>query len=142
MADIDLVGPCGVYCGSCRHYLVLKKDQLEKRGFKKGCTGCRIRNKNCAFIRRDCPPLRKNEFDFCYECKNFPCKNLIKLDSRHKTSYGDTPIENLRKIQEIGVKMWIDGQKKLYACPKCGGEICIHDEECFDCGHNYNPHKD
>ena len=30
MADIDLVGPCGVYCGSCRHYLVLKKDQLEK----------------------------------------------------------------------------------------------------------------
>ena len=35
MADIDLIGPCGVYCGSCRHYLVLKKNQLEKRGFKK-----------------------------------------------------------------------------------------------------------
>jgi hypothetical protein len=142
MEAIDLVGPCGIYCGSCRHYLVLKKDLLEKRGLKKGCEGCRIQNKNCSFIKRDCRSLRKKEYEFCIECEDFPCQNLIKLDNRHRRNYGDKPIDNLKKIKKIGLEMWSEEQKNIYACPRCGGEICIHDEECYDCGYKYNPHKE
>src|SRR6056297_255330 len=141
MKEIDLVGPCGIYCGSCRHYLVLKKKKLKERGFKRGCEGCRIRFKKCAFVRRDCVSLRKKEIEFCYECSDFPCDNISKLDARHKSNYGDKPIENLRVIENIGVKAWIEKQEELYSCPECGGDICIHDEDCYDCGFNYNLHK-
>ena len=72
----NLAAPCGLYCGTCRQFLLRKKDLLEERGYKTGCKGCRIRNKKCAFIRRDCPTLRKQEVEFCYECEKFPCQNL------------------------------------------------------------------
>ena len=66
---------------------------------------------------------------------------LTKLDTRHKESYGDSPISNLIGIQEIGIKKWLLEQEKLYTCPNCGGNLSVHDDECFDCGHKYNPHK-
>lgn len=80
MVNINLAAPCGIYCGICRQNLALKKEKLEEKGLKWGCQGCRIRNKNCTFIRRDCDLLRKNKIDFCYECEDFACQNLEKID--------------------------------------------------------------
>jgi len=137
----NLAAPCGIYCGACRHYLVLKKKILEERGFKLGCKGCRIRNKNCVFIRKDCPLLQKNEINYCFECKKFPCQNLKKIDKRYRERYYVNLIENLKRNKEIGVETWLQEQKELYTCPQCKGEICIHDEECYDCGKKINPNK-
>jgi hypothetical protein len=139
MVENNLAAPCGIYCGMCRQYLALKKDLLEEKGLKWGCQGCRIRHKNCTFIRRDCPSLRKNEIDFCYECEKFPCQNLKKIDKIYRERYSVYLIENLKRIKEIGVEKWLQEQKELYTCPECGGEICIHDVECYDCGNNINP---
>ncbi|MFX1257748.1 MAG: DUF3795 domain-containing protein [Promethearchaeota archaeon] len=141
MKETVLIAPCGLYCGACRSYLLLKKDLLEERGYKMGCKGCKIRDKNCAFIKRDCPDIRKKKIEYCFECEKIPCQNLKKLDNRYNKKYGINILENLRQIQDIGAEKWIKEQKKFYTCPKCGGEICVHDEECFDCGHNYNPNK-
>ena len=141
MIEHNLAAPCGIYCGACRAYLVLKKDQLEKRGFKKGCQGCRIRNKNCVFIRKNCPALKRKEIEFCYECKNFPCEKLVTLDAMYRERYCVNMIQNLKRIEEIGVEPWLQEQQKLYTCPHCGGEICVHDEECYDCGMRINPNK-
>lgn len=141
MENNNLAAPCGIYCGACRQYLLEKKDLLEKRGYKQGCKGCRIRNKICAFIRRDCIALRKNKLEFCYECEKFPCQKLQKLDIHYQERYSVNMINNLKRNKEIGVKKWLKEQKKLYTCPKCGGEICVHDAECFDCGNKINPNK-
>jgi predicted RNA-binding Zn-ribbon protein involved in translation (DUF1610 family) len=141
MIDNNLAAPCGIYCGACRHYLALKKNQLEQRGFKRGCEGCRIRNKNCAFIRRDCPALKKNQIEYCYECNSFPCQNLQKMDHLYQNRYAVNMIGNLKRIKEIGVARWLQEQKVFYICPQCGGEICIHDEKCYDCGNKMNPNK-
>ncbi|MFX1326307.1 MAG: DUF3795 domain-containing protein [Promethearchaeota archaeon] len=141
MVDNNLVAPCGIYCGACRQYLLLKKDLLEERGYKKGCKGCRIRNKNCAFIRRDCTALKKKELDYCYECEQFPCHNLKKIDSQYRKRWSVNLIENLKRIEEIGVEQWLQEQKELYTCPECGGEICIHDAECYDCSNKFNPNE-
>ncbi|MFX0142489.1 MAG: DUF3795 domain-containing protein [Candidatus Hodarchaeota archaeon] len=141
MVDNNLAAPCGIYCGFCRQYLVLKKDLFEEKGLKLGCKGCRIRNKKCAFIRRDCPPLLKNEIDFCHECEEFPCENLENLNYIYVERYSVNLINNLKRIQEIGAGKWLEEQNKLYTCPNCGGEICIHDKECYDCGNNVNPNK-
>jgi len=139
MVDRTLAAPCGIYCGACRQYLVAKKDLLEERGFKTGCKGCRIINKNCAFIRRDCPKLRKKEIEFCYECEKFPCQNLKKIDKTYSERYSLSLIDNLYRIEEVGVEKWLQEQEKLYTCPECEGEICVHDSECYDCGNKINP---
>jgi len=139
MIDNNLAAPCGIYCGACRQYLLWKKDLLEERGYKIGCKGCRIRNKNCAFIRRYCPALKKKELDYCYECEQFPCQKLQKIDSLYRERYSVNMVENLKRIEEIGVEKWLQEQKELYTCPECGGEICVHDAECYDCGMKINP---
>ncbi|MFX0029561.1 MAG: DUF3795 domain-containing protein [Candidatus Hermodarchaeota archaeon] len=141
MVDNNLAAPCGIYCGMCRQYLALKKELLEEKGLKWGCKGCRIRHKNCAFIRRDCPSLRKKELDFCYECEKFPCQNLQKIDALYRERYSVNIVKNLKRIKENGVEKWLQEQKLHYTCPECGGEICIHDTECYDCGLKYNPNR-
>ncbi len=132
--EMNLAAPCGMYCGACRHYLVLKKDLLKKKGFKRGCVGCRIRNKKCVHIKKDCAKIRNNQIDFCIDCGDFPCNNLNKIENRYKQKYDVSLIENLRKLKEIGVNEWLEEQDKRWKCPECGGNICIHDQECFDCG--------
>ena len=139
MNEKNLAAPCGVYCGACRSYLLLKKDLLEERGYKSGCNGCRIRNKKCSYIKRDCALIRKNEIEFCYECDTFPCSNLKKLDEMYSKRYGVSQIKNLKRLQEVGFEQWIQEKEKLYQCLDCGGEICVHDAECFDCGNKLNP---
>jgi len=141
MVDNNLAAPCGLFCGSCRQYLAWKKDLLEEKGLKIGCKGCRIRNKNCMFIRRDCPALRKKELEFCYECEKFPCQKLQKMDDLYQGRYFVSLVENLKRIEDIGVDMWLKEQEKLYTCPNCEGEICVHDAECYDCGNKINPNK-
>jgi len=139
MNDINLAAPCGMYCGACRSYLILKKNLFEEKGRKNGCKGCRIRNKNCSFIKRDCALIRKNEINFCYECDSFPCSNLKKIDERYTERYNVSFVQNLKRLQEIGLEQWFKEKESLYRCAECGGEICVHDAECFDCGKKVNP---
>ena len=94
-----------------------------------------------AFIRRDCPKLRKNELEFCFECNNFPCSNLDKLDKTYQKQYQVSLINNLKRNEEIGTEKWLKEQEKLYTCQDCGGQICLNDEECYDCQKKINPNK-
>ncbi len=135
----ELASRCGLYCGACRPYLLAKKGLLEQRGYKKGCKGCWVQNKNCAFVKNDCVPLRKNDVKFCFECGRFPCANLKRLDTRYRRKYSVSLIKNLERMREIGVLKWVEEQQQLYKCAKCGGEICVHDAEYYDCGNHCNP---
>ncbi|NVM00767.1 MAG: DUF3795 domain-containing protein [Candidatus Helarchaeota archaeon] len=132
--EMNLAAPCGMYCGTCRQYLVLKKNLLKERGFKRGCEGCRIRNKNCVFLRKFCAKIRKKEIDFCFECEEFPCENRKKIDDIYSERYNYSFVDNLYRIKEIGVKKWLKEQENKWKCPECGGNLCIHDNECYDCG--------
>ncbi len=117
-----------MYCGYCRHYL------WRELGLKAGCEGCRVRNKNCAFIRRDCPALRKGTIHFCYECSDFPCANLKKIDDRYRKRYHTSFIADLERMKTIGVDAWLQEKQEAAKCPACGGHLCIHDSKCYDCG--------
>ena len=74
-------------------------------------------------------------------------KNFSKV--RGKVDEKDARIKELEekhekiteRIEEIGVEQWLREQKKLYTCPQCEGEICVHDEECYDCGLKINPNE-
>ena len=135
MSNISLIAPCGIYCGSCRHFLAKSEGKLEHESLKHGCDGCRVRNKNCAFIKKNCPALRKQEIEFCFECNKFPCANLKALNNRHKSRYNVNLVENLKKIRNIGADLWLEEQTAKFTCPECKGRISVHDSKCYSCGH-------
>jgi hypothetical protein len=108
-----LVARCGLWCGACRAYLLQKKDLFEEKGYKRGCNGCWVQNKNCAFLRKKCPYLGKT-LDFCFECHLMPCEPLEKLNDGYKKRYHVNLVENLRRMKEIGLDKWISEQEKLY----------------------------
>lgn len=136
--EYNLAGPCGFYCGTCRHYLARSKGLLEEKNLKHGCKGCRLQTKICAWVRRDCVLLRKHHIDFCFECADFPCEKLRQFDRRHVRDDHISPIENLRRIQQLGAAGWLKEQEEMWRCPECGGNLCVIDRTCYDCGYTFS----
>lgn len=42
-------------------------------------------------------------------------------------------MENSEFIRQHGLNVFIEKQKEMYTCAKCGGVISIHDRECSEC---------
>jgi len=129
----DLVAPCGMNCTLCASYLALVNDVKSKGIRMPYCAGCRPRNKNCAFLKKQCTRLMNGEVAFCFECSDFPCDRLRTIDSRYKSRYRMSMIENLNFIKEHGMQNFLEKQKKLWKCLNCGELICCHNGICFKC---------
>ena len=129
----ELIAPCGMNCGVCSSYLAMEND-LKKKGFgKTSCAGCRIRGRKCYYTAK-CNWLRKDPGRFCYECEDFPCRNIITLDKRYRTYYHMSMIENLEYIQKRGMAEFLNKESIKWRCPECGGIICCHNGICYSCG--------
>ncbi len=98
------------------------------------CTGCRPRDKKCAFLKKGCELLLNNKVHLCYDCDIFPCERLIHLDKRYRTNFKMSMIENLEFIKENGIKQFLEKEEARWKCPRCGGIISCHNGICFDCG--------
>jgi hypothetical protein len=126
----NLIAPCGMNCSLCLGY---QRD-------KNKCPGCKSRDayessygKKC--IIRNCQILRENKMEFCSEvCEKYPCKRLKNLDKRYKTKYGMSMIENLESIKKLGIKIFLENQKKKWTCKKCSELLCVHRDFCLKCG--------
>jgi hypothetical protein len=81
--------------------------------------------------------FKKQEIDFCYQCDKLPCSNRGRIDQIYKDKYGIDLVGNLQRLKEIGVKEWLKEQEAKWKCPECGGTVCVHDRECFECGYKY-----
>jgi len=127
----DLVSYCGIYCGACPS---LYKSCLgcrteEKRGQKRiSKWGCRIRT---------CCHDDKN-LGFCFECPDYPCKQLAKLKNSHledeRYDYRHQMFYNLVRIEKIGLEDWLEEQSEIWTCSKCGGRVAFYKNKCLDCG--------
>lgn len=128
-----LIAPCGMNCGVCVSYLARKND-LNKQGFKKTyCEGCLPRGKNCLHMGDQCQTLREGLVRFCYECADFPCKQLKGLDKRYSTKYHMSMIDNLKMIKEEGIESFLRKEEGKWVCPDCGDTICCHNGLCLKC---------
>ncbi|MEW5736373.1 MAG: DUF3795 domain-containing protein [Thermodesulfobacteriota bacterium] len=123
------IAPCGMNCGICYAYLRVKNQ----------CPGCRtfaaeepVSIARCKI--RNCELVKQGKVKFCFECQTFPCKNLKNLDKRYRTKYGMSEVENLEYIRENGIEKFIRNEKKRWACPQCGGTMCVHKKRCSKCG--------
>jgi len=129
----ELIAPCGMNCAVCSGYLALEHDVKAKGVRMPYCKGCRPREKKCAFLKKRCDLLLNKQVEYCYECKDFPCKNLKHLDKRYRTLYRMSFIENLTFIKEHGVDKFLEKQREEWKCSNCGGVICCHNGICFNC---------
>ncbi len=131
---VDLIAPCGMNCGVCKAYLAYSRNVPYKKGKVYHCPGCRVRDKNCAFIKRDCHRKVGKQLTFCFECTDMPCKRLVKLDELYRARYGMSMVENLKIIKEKGISEFIRSQTEKYRCPSCGDVVSVHDGKCYACG--------
>jgi hypothetical protein len=133
VANSDLIAPCGMNCAICANYIVWKNN-LKSKGIRMpACTGCRIREKQCAYIKKWCPNLRSGNANFCYQCADFPCHRLKKINARYRSRYHMSMIENLLFIKYYGMEAFLAWQKNRWHCPSCGGMISCHNGLCFKC---------
>ncbi|MCW4023597.1 MAG: DUF3795 domain-containing protein [Candidatus Bathyarchaeota archaeon] len=130
----DLIAPCGMNCGICKAYLAYSRGVPRKKGQVTHCTGCIARDKNCAFIKRDCEKIRKKQIRFCHECPDMPCMRLAKIDELYRTRYGMSMVENQKFIKENGMEKFLKSQAERYLCPNCGDVVSVHDGKCYKCG--------
>ena len=119
------IAPCGMNCGICRVYLREKNK----------CPGCRGSDANKPVTRvvckiKTCELFQKGKARFCFKCKKCPCNILKHLDVRYRTRYNMSMLENLESIKKIGIKKFIGSEKITWACPECGGIICVHTGSC------------
>ena len=88
--------PCGIYCKRC--------PGVESFG----CTGCRDRKgrilKFPVCKTYDC--VTGKGYDFCYECKDFPCEMLQPIVNFEIFRQHNSKVYNLVMIKKLGVKEW------------------------------------
>ena len=110
--EILIIAPCGMNCSICMAYLREKNKCPGCKGtdLKKPVTRVECKIKNCETVKR-------NETNFCYECKEFPCNNLRHLDKRYRTKYKMSMIENLENIKQMGMRRFLINEKSRWLAP-------------------------
>ena len=129
--DATLISQCGINCGACYAffgYTMAGKKRLQP------CMGCKARQSLCAFIKKGCKLIaEKKPVDYCFECPEFACENLVKMDTVYQERFSLSLIENLNYIKEKGMDAFLEKEKQEKTCPTCGGVICIHTKRCYNC---------
>lgn len=127
---IELIAPCGMNCALCMAWLRSKNH----------CPGCRgedaVKPKSCVgCIIKNCKILEETGAKYCStKCRKYPCRRLRDLDKRYRSKYHMSMLENLADIEELGIRAFVRNEKERWACPECGGIICVHRGSCSSCG--------
>ena len=121
-----MFAPCGMNCKVCYKHCYHKKPCAgclkSDMGKPEYCRKCRI---------KECVRLRG--FSYCFECSDYPCKQIKSLEKSYNNRYQASLVENSRMVQKQGLEQFMEQQKAKYTCPACGGIISIHDKECSEC---------
>jgi hypothetical protein len=127
----DLIAPCEINCAICSRYLAYKNSLRRSQ-----CIDRRPGNRNCTYLFGKFPEGNNAATDnraFCYDCKQYPCKKLNRVDERYRRNYRVSTRENLEYIRQVGISQFIEEQYAKHRCSRCGGLISIHNRKCFRC---------
>jgi hypothetical protein len=124
--DPGVIAYCGVNCLACSAHL----------GGKHPCPGCResveqITRKSCRDCQiKSCATGRGH--DGCWQCDDFPCARIKRLDQRYRRNY------NLDLIQagmdaRHDMDSFLQAQQARFTCASCGGVIDQHHQHCSEC---------
>ena len=127
---VELVAPCGMDCGVCIGHL---RD-------RRPCPGCNDKDDSakpnhcvvCAIKR--CEHLAEGSSALCIECPVFPCARLRRLDTRYRSKYRMSMIENLGEVRRVGAEAFVESERARWACGHCGALLSVHRTACPACG--------
>jgi hypothetical protein len=132
----DLIAPCGMNCRLCWGFIREKNT----------CPGC-LRNDNQESAKskyrtrckiRQCKQIAKGKNRFCSDnCDSFPCTRLRQLYKRYRTKYEMSMIENLKMVNEVGIRQFVRNEYEKWVCLECGELICVHKPKCLSCGNKW-----
>lgn len=124
--DVSMFAPCGMNCKVCYKHCCHKKSCAgclnSDKGKPEHCRKCKI---------KDC--IKEKSLSYCFDCDEYPCKLIKRLERSYNERYQASLIENSRFVQAHGLEPFMEWQKEQFTCPKCGGIISIHDSECSEC---------
>ena len=133
----NLIAPCGMNCRLCWGYIREKNrcpGCLNIGGHESQKSKCRT---TCKI--KNCEEIIKGKTKCCSDrCERFPCARLKQLDKRYRTKYGMSMIDNLKTINEVGVRHFIRNEKVKWLCPECGEMLCAHRPVCLSCGYKWH----
>ena len=116
------ISVCGLNCAKCSIYLAGQGDEEAMKtmlGVLKDvkpesivCGGCRGSldihwSANCKFLACS----KKKGLKYCFECTQFPCDDLKAFASDGFPHHKKT-VENMKRMKEIGIDIWLEEQKK------------------------------
>ncbi len=132
MFKANMIAPCGLDCNICSQAL-LKNDP---------CPGCNGPDNHkpefcamyCGIIL--CRKRRENGYQYCDECPDYPCGEVMEKETRYTTQYPhrESPLENLQTIREHGMDTFLKNEESMWTCPTCGKPFSVHDRCCPHCG--------
>jgi len=130
----NLIAPCGMNCRLCWGYIRERNrcpgclmDDIQESQKSKYRTTCKIRN---------CEQIIKTKYCSA-SCSSFPCTRLKQLDKRYRIKYEMSMIDNLKMINEVGIRHFIRNEKVKWNCPECAEMICVHKPTCLSCGYKW-----
>ncbi|MFQ5883725.1 MAG: DUF3795 domain-containing protein [Thermoplasmata archaeon] len=144
MADLSLVGRCGLYCGACGIYRAYRDggEYLEKVAESFDCSPQLVRCEGCQDLTTECwgnnckivNCLRGKGLSFCFECEDLDaCEEYSSLYEGYK-ELGANLKRNLERIESGDSEKWIEEEDERWRCRSCGKPVSYHMEECHQCG--------
>ena len=125
---LQLVAPCGLYCGGCPLYQARTDRALaEKIAQRQGipvdevpvCLGCRAQEGHIPVMGEpicgtyECV-INQRGLSFCYECEDFPCLRLAPSADRAQEIPHNSKIYNLLLLQKLGLDSWLQRADRLW----------------------------
>jgi hypothetical protein len=128
--NAELFARCGLNCQICVGFFGYTLEGEKQPP----CGGCQTMEKTCTFFEKNCKNYKqKAKNDYCFDCADFPCENLKKIDQDYSKKYGPSIIENFVFIKTYGMDAFLKNEKEKWKCPTCGGVFCVHTKRCYTC---------
>ncbi len=108
MEEMLLVGRCGLYCDLCTERV---EGTCHGCGCECGACGAQAHRDYCAIYR--C--VADQGLLTCADCAELPCTRLIHFTHDPIWRTHRPVIENLRRMQRIGIPAWLEEQRAYFS---------------------------
>jgi len=150
MEGEHLAAVCGLYCGACSLYRARRDDNPQRleelvktmserwqvKPEEIDCDGCLAGGRLMPYCRQCKMRLcaaEKPGVTRCSDCPDFPCSLITDFNNDGMRHHAEV-LDNLRRLQEIGVEAWLKKEEERWRCPQCGTPVDWYAQTCFRCG--------
>ncbi len=148
MADKNLIGRCGLYCGACAIFRAYKDkgEYLQRVAKFFRCPPEKVKCEGCQALTPDCwgtncdivNCLETKGFEFCYQCFEFSAGSCEKYERLAEGYLKEDHISirtNLERIKAGDAEDWLIESKRKFSCPQCGKPLSTHSRitKCYHC---------